>query len=96
MATLSPTTVARRRALMASLEAHGLKVGLIHAALLVKIICTDNTYVKSGTVGVLMIHETDIFGAVNVATFRELRKDGSLNAPVEVRSVVFQNERTIY
>lgn len=88
-----PAFTAQRAALAESIARHGITFGQIHLPLFVAIIRTSNPYVKPGDRGILTIHETSVYGAVLVATFRRQEPDGRLSSAVGVGDVEFQSAR---
>lgn len=75
----------RRDRFHESLNAHGLKGGLVHTSLPVVLADSANKFITYPAVGVLTIMEQGTDLSIIVAVFRHLEDDGRLGVPVEVR-----------
>ena len=64
-------------------------VGIVGAALKVRLLNSDNEYLTYPALGVIEIQEIGVTNEIINAVFRQIGKDGRLGAPVEVRNPTF-------
>lgn len=85
----------KRDAYFAALKGHDVNGKNANPTIFVKLLKSDNKVIQYPALGLLEIHEKTSDALINVATFRQLNKDGTLGAKVGASRPVFEFDSAI-